>query len=285
MLKKQLNKPFPAIETTKHKIIVSFLFSVSVFALLIVFQPFGLDDITFYKPIYIGGFFVITLLILLIRFFIIPLFFPKYFDADNWTTGKNLFSILVVIIFITILNWIYNSTLGKDITEQYNLFVFILITVSVGFFPTIMYIIFTEKYLSHKHNDIAQNLTNKIKIEQKIETEERINIVSENKNEQINIELNQLICIKSESNYAFVYFYENNKISKQLIRNSLTKLMTQLIIFENIKRCHRSYIVNFNNVEKISGNARNYNLHIKNLDFSVPVSRNFPKTILDKHSN
>jgi len=285
MTKEQLNKPFPAIETTKHKIIISFLFSLFIFVFLITFQPFGLDDIKYYKPIFISGFFVITFLSLLIRFFFVPLFFPKFFDADKWTVGKNLFAIFLVIMIITILNWLYNSTIGKNITEQYNIFSFIFITISVGFFPTILLVVLTEKHLNKKHTIIAQNITNKIKIEPTVDKTEIINIVSENKSEKISIELNKLICLKSDGNYVNVYFYKNGTIKKQLVRNSLTKLMKQLIIFENIKRCHRSYIVNFSNVEKVSGNARNYNLHINNLDFTVPVSRNFPKTILDKHSN
>jgi len=285
MIKEQLDKPFPAIEKKEHKIIASFLFALFVFIFLLIFQPFGLDDIQYYKPIFIAGFFFITLIALLVRFFIAPLFFPKFFEKDKWTIGKNLFSILLVIIVIAILNWLYNSTVGKNITEQYNLLSFLFITISVGFFPTIFLVILTEKYLSKKHDEIAQNITNKIQYEQKNKESRIINIFSENKNEEINIKLDQLICIKSEGNYATIYYYKNEKISKQLIRNSLTKLMEQLIIFENIKRCHRSYIVNFNNIEKISGNARNYNLHISNLDFTVPVSRNFPKTILDKHSN
>ncbi len=284
MINKQLNKPFPFIEKKIHRIIISLIFSISIFAFLLIFQPFGLDDIQFYKPIFISGFFFITLIVLLIRFFIAPIFFPKFFEPDSWTVKKNLFSILLVIIIITILNWLYNSTVGKDITEQYNLFSFLFITISVGFFPTIFLTIFTEKYLSKKHNEIAENITTKIQLEEKIIENKLIKIVSKNKKEEINIELDQLICIKSEGNYASIYFYENNIVKKQLIRNSLTKIKEQLIIFENIERSHRSYIVNFNNVEKISGNARNYNLHIANLDFTIPVSRNFPKNIIDKYS-
>ena len=284
MIKNQLDKPFPLIEKKRHRIFVSLLFSFSVFVFLIIFQPFGLEDIKYYKPIFIAGFFVITLIVLLAHFFITPIIFTNFYNFDKWTVKKELISIFTIIAVISVLNWLYNSTVGKDITEQYNLFIFLLITISVGFFPTILLVILVEKFLSKKHKNIAQNITNKIQNEQKDNTK-TIKILSENQNEEINIKLEQLICIKSEGNYATVYYYKDSKIRKQLIRNSLTKLLEQLIIFENIKRCHRSYIVNFNNVEKISGNARNYNLHIANLDFTVPVSRKFPKTILDKHSN
>ena len=276
-----LNKPFPLIKKTKHKIFVSFFISISIFVILLIFQPFGLDDIQYYKPIFIGGFFVITLFTVIICLFIFPKIFPKLFNEDKWTIKKDIIFILFQILIIAILNWLYNSTVGKDITEQYNIFSFILITISVGFFPTILHVLIKEKILSKKHNKIAQSITNKIQIKNKIIKEQKIKISSENNNEQINLKSDELICIKSEGNYANIYFYVNNKLTKQLLRNSLTKLDKQLIIFENIKRCHRSYIVNFDNVEKVTGNARNYNLHITNLDFTIPVSRNFPKNIIE----
>ena len=67
-----------------------------------------------------------------------------------------------------------------------------------------------------------------------------------------------------------------------LIRNSIKSIEEQLIIFKNIIRCHRSYIVNLDMVSKMSGNARNFNLHIEKLGFKIPVSRSFPKEIFKK---
>ncbi len=284
MIKEQLNKPFPYIEKKTHRIVISLVFSLFIFLFLMIFQPFGLDDIQYYKPVLISGFFFITLIVLLFRFFASPIIFKKFHNPDNWTVKKNLITIFFIHLAIAIFNWIYNFLVGEEIVVQHNLFSFLFITISVGFFPTIILIILSEKYLSKKHNEIAENITNKIQLKEKISENKQIKIVSENKKEHISIELDQLICIKSEGNYASVYFYENENVKKQLIRNSLTKIKEQLIIFENIKRSHRSYIVNFNNVEKISGNARNYNLHIANLDFIIPVSRNFPKNIIDKYS-
>ncbi len=283
-IKAYLNKPFPFIEKTQHKIIASFLFSAFIYTFLIIFQPFGIVNIPYYKPLFILGFFGITFIVLLNGYLIAPYFFRQFFNTDNWTIRKNLIFISIQILIIAILNWLYNSTVGKDVTEQHNLFSFLFITISIGFFPTILLNMFIEKYLSKKHQNIAENLTHTIQSENKSKDIQKINIISENENESMSIELDQLICIKSEGNYVDVYFYKNEKINKQFIRNSLTKLGKQLIIFENIKRCHRSYIVNFSNIEKVSGNARNFNLHIKMLDFTIPVSRSFPKEIITKYN-
>ncbi len=280
MIREILEKPFPAIEKKKHKISISLAFAVSIFVFLIIFQPFGLDDIQYYKTYYILGFFFITLFTMLLCLFALPIIFAKLFDIDNWTVKKDILFMLLQIMIIAIFNWIYNSTIGKDITRQYNIFAFLFITFSVGLFPTILHVLLKEKYLSQKHNKIAENLTVNIQKGKNLNKNTEIEIQSDNKKEKLNIKLDQIICIKSEGNYASVYYYKDEQITKELIRNSLSKIIQQLIIFENIKRCHRSYIVNFDWIEKISGNARNYNLHISNLEFTIPVSRSFPKSII-----
>ncbi len=42
---------------------------------------------------------------------------------------------------------------------------------------------------------------------------------------------------------------------------------------KKVIRCHKSYIVNLNKVNRISGNAKGYKLQIDELDFLIPVSR------------
>ena len=49
---------------------------------------------------------------------------------------------------------------------------------------------------------------------------------------------------------------------------------------KKIIRCHKSYFVNLSKVKTTSGNARALYLHINELDFQIPVSRNFSKEIV-----
>ena len=268
------------VETVKQKLLVSFLFAVFIYIFLIVFQPFGLSEIQFYKPLYVAGFFVITFLVMLVSFFVGPLILKKAFNPDKWTVKKEIYFILWIINLIAIFNWLYNSTVCKEITEQYNLITFLFITISVGIFPTIFFTIYVEKYLLNKHDLISRELTGKIQRTDNESHSEKVNIVSDNNADLLTLNLQDFICVVSEGNYANVFYQDNNEIKKKLIRNSLSKLNDQFVIFETIKRCHRSYIVNLQNVSRVSGNARNYNLHVINLDFTIPVSRNFPKSII-----
>ena len=80
------------------------------------------------------------------------------------------------------------------------------------------------------------------------------------------------------------FFSEENIFKSKLIRNSISNIEEQLIVFKKVKRCHRSYLVNLDKVEKMTGNTRNLNLHISNMNFSIPVSRSFPNEIFNKET-
>ncbi len=275
-----LNRPFPIIETVKQKLLVSFLFAVFIYIFLIVFQPFGLSEIQFYKPLYVAGFFVITFLVMLVSFFVGPLILKKAFNPDKWTVKKEIYFILWIINLIAIFNWLYNSTVGEEISEQYNLLTFLFITIAVGIIPTIFVTFYIEHYLANKHDLISRELTGKIQRTDNESHSGKVKIVSDNNADLLTLNLHDFICVVSEGNYANVFYQDNSEIKKKLIRNSLSKLNEQFIIFDTIMRCHRSYIVNLQNVKRVSGNARNYNLHVNKLDFTIPVSRNFPKSII-----
>jgi len=276
-IKEYLNKPFPFIENKNHRIILSIIFSLFIYLFLLTFQPFGISNIQFYKPIFILGFSSITFLILIISFLLAPLLFKNYFNLEKWTIKKNMMFIIVQIIIISFLNWLYNSTLGEDITVQHSLFTFIFITFAVGFFPTFFFIYFTEKSLADKNKLIASDFTNNIKNREISIQNNPIKLISKNNKETFTIDLDQLICIKSEGNYLKTFYNENNDIVQKIIRNSISKLESQFSEYNNIIRCHRSFIVNIDKVSKMSGNARNLTLHIHKLNFTIPVSRSFPK--------
>jgi hypothetical protein len=277
----KLNRPFPFFESARQRILIPFLFSLFIYIFLMVFQPFGLAAIEYRKPIYVGGFFAITFLVMIFSYYLLPMLFSNTFNPDGWTVRKNILFIFWQILFIGFFNWLYNATVGKGLTEQHNLLAFELSTVAVGIFPIIFVTFYAENYLSRKHELIADDLTHRIRVPDGHTVPGRIRIVSENVKDFIEINLQDFICVQSEGNYVLVYYYQGRNVKRQFIRNSLTTIEGQLKGFDTVKRCHRSYIVNFEQVKRFSGNARNYSLHIDQLDFAIPVSRNFPKEIIE----
>ncbi len=277
------NKPFPLITKTKDILITSFLSSLFIYVFLIVFQPFGIVDIKFYKPIFVFGYSAIVFFITGISFFLTPILYRNV--ADNWTIKKNISLIICQLVLVSILNWFYTATIGKEIVSRdISLFRFVIYTVSIGFIPIILYLLIIEKFLSQKKELESIKITEELnKQRQSIKTNDKI-IVIGNKAEAISIKNSSLLCAKSEGNYCEVYFLNKDKLDKKIIRYPLHKINKETEIFPSIKQVHRSYVVNFNHVNKVTGNARSYNLSIPFLEFTIPVSRNFPKEVLLKQS-
>ena len=273
------NKPFPSIQLPKQKLIISFLFGVFVFVFLAIFKPFEIDDITDYVHLYLAGFGVITSLTMLIAYFLVPLVVPDFFNPDTWNIGKTLLLIIGILSAISFGNWLYNSIFFEGISSQHSLGHFVFITVSVGIFPVIFLIFFIELYLNRANQSLAQSVDEKI--HQLNPESTTLHLKGENKNESLNINVNQLICVKSDGNYVTVYFKEAEGIKKKMIRNTISGMESQFAQLDKVYRCHRSYIVNLESVKSVTGNARNFNLWIDGLDFSIPVSRSFPKSILE----
>ena len=275
-----LNKPYPFITEIKNKFLISFSFGLFIYLFLLIFQPFGIEQIIGNKSIYLLGFGLITTLVLLFNYTVLPILFSKYFDSDKWKIGNEISFILLSILMITILNYLYNSIVGQGFSQQHNLFYFVLFTVSVGFFPVILLVFTTELFLNRKHQKEASEISSKIQLEKeygKTDSGPSIEIISESKSGNFTISESDLVFIKSDDNYCKVYYRENGEIKNQLLRVTLKNIEEQLKPFQEIIRNHRSYIVNKKQILKITGNARAYYLHFDNCKEIIPISRNFRK--------
>jgi len=275
-----LNRPYPFIAEIKNKFLISFSFGFFIYLFLLIFQPFDIDEIIGSKSIYLIGFGIITILVMLFNYSALPAVFPRYFDLDKWKIKNQIAFILLIIAEIAVLNFLYNSYVGYGNPLQHSLIYFVLITVSVGFFPVILLVFTTELFLSKKHQKEASEINSKIQLEKdsgKTDYNPAIEIVSESKSGNFTISENDLVFIKSEDNYCKVYYRTNGDIKNQLLRVTLKNIEEQLKPFKDIIRNHRSYIVNKNQISKITGNARAYYLHFDGCEDLVPISRSFPK--------
>jgi len=279
-----LNRPFPYLASVKDRVFTAFIIAVFVYVFLLLFRPFGISKSDFNIPIFLLGYFVITFLVLLFTFFVLPKVFKNFFDSEKWTVGKLMLLFIVQLSMIAILNWLYTTSFDSEIIRQLNFFSFISFTISVGVFPILFFVLIVERYLFKINQEVVNTLSHSI--DKKEETKSvKLPIVSENKNESFEIDMECLLCIKSAGNYVDVYYLENDKTISKLIRTSLTKLDEYYIEFKNIQRCHRTHIVNLDNISEVTGNARNYNFHIDYLDFIIPVSRSFSKEIISELKN
>jgi two-component system LytT family response regulator len=63
-------------------------------------------------------------------------------------------------------------------------------------------------------------------------------------------------------------------VTKTEIRSTLTALKAELP-YDNIFQCHRSFLVNINNISSAKGNSNGYQLRLGECTDIIPVSRTF----------
>lgn len=281
-IKVWVNKPYYFNPSIKYKYKLCLILGVFLFVFLYIFQPFSLSSFGNYLLSYTLGIGIISTISGLLLMVIFPLLFPKFFDEDSWTLGKNLVFIIGCLFAIGNLLWVhgYYFKLDTNITHI-PYFRFLYYTLLVGLFPIFGYTLVNQNQIQKKLSDKAAEINElKKRFSLKIDVPEVINFSSENNKESIEIELKKLIYITSEGNYASFFILEDNTLKEYILRVTLSKIEDYLKNVKNFIRCHKSYIVNTNYVKHISGNARGYLLTIDCLNFDVPVSRKFSRNSL-----
>ena len=85
-------------------------------------------------------------------------------------------------------------------------------------------------------------------------------------------------------NYVTIYYVDNNKITKYLIRNTL-KNFEQKLHPKNIMRCHRSYMVNFEKVKIMRKEKTGLYLELDiEPKFRLPVSKTYVASVIETFS-
>lgn len=273
-----LNKPHPLISKTTPRLLFSFGIGLFVYIFLNIFNPFDFNSFTkeenlYFKILYTS----ISIIVILTNFFILPLIFSHFFNAKTWKIYKEIFVNLEVYFIIAVLIWMlsdYSSFYNKK--SNFDFLFFLKSVFYVGIIPSGFYIIIELLLYKSKKTAIQENLPNKINNEIDL-----IKIIGENKKEAFELPLNDLIYINSEKNYSSIFYLQNGKIKEKLMRISLHKIENQLTDFNAVFRCHKSYIINTNKIEKIEGNAHGYKLRLKDLkNKKIPVSRKISKKTL-----
>lgn len=271
---KYLQRPYPTLNSLNLKVLISLCFGVFVFLFLSVFQPFGIESISENKYFYSAVFGIITALTAFVSFVSLPLV-NKYLIKDVWKVKHEIVFILLNLLVISLINYSYSTTLSNSDNRIYSMLEFVFMTFSIGIIPVIAYVLVTESFLSNKYR--VQVGGSEFSSTKSVVKNELIKILSTSVKESVEVLEEELFFIKSEENYCAIWYFKDGQLKSKLLRIALSKVEKQLSNFPQFIRCHRSYLVNGHQVDKVTGNARGYSLHLKALNDVIPVSRNFPK--------
>ncbi len=277
---KILRQPYPFGEKTLARIFLQCVGEGAFIAFfLILFQPFGILE--WHNPNknwYLAGYGIITALCGIVLRFGIFKTFSKYHNEASWNVGKEIMSIMILILMIAAGNVVY-SNIVFDLSNGISSFLGMLVAVIIiGIFPAtfgvmLNYIIQLKKFnhpIVVQHQQVSDNQT--------LMVSKKIKLIAENEKDTLELNSENLLYIESADNYSTVFFEKDGKLQKELLRSSLTRLESQ-INSKNVVRCHRSYIVNLDKVGKVTGNAQGYKLHLETPELLVPVARKYSEVV------
>ncbi|WP_161496101.1 LytR/AlgR family response regulator transcription factor [Zobellia sp. OII3] len=245
--------------------IASFLFSY-------LFEPFAINPL----ENKINGFWIV----ILHAFIPIPIAMGYLFllnktvkNTSRWTLGKEFLHLSLILLIIGLVDFLLRDFIytNPDNWSLRYLWEEIRNTFLVGSLVLAVILPLNLERLLYRHlsflkrlptNPSTATISNSIHIDTPIA------------GEQFELNMDKFLFAKVESNYTEIVCSNTNGFEKSLKRLTLKELEQQLNPFSFVFKSHRSYLVNLNSIESISGNAQGYMLRLKNYSESdIPVSR------------
>lgn len=281
-----LRKPYPIFQNYPVVALRMLLVGGFVSSFLIFFQPFNTANVDFpYKIPFLAGYGGIVSFVFGLFWVGIPLLIPQFFIEEKWTVGKQIlhWAIPLTITLLTCylyLNWFFAYSISLS-----GFWYFYRLVFPIALIPIIIATLLDYLYKFKHHAEqalalnqsIEQNIDNQEFIINKIEN---ITFQDERQQDRLVLVLDDFYYVKAANNYVEIYFLEEGKMIRKLLRNSIKNIENQV---DNtvIRRCHRSYLVNLRQVKKVSGNAQGYQLHLNvSEEVSIPMSRGKGKELV-----
>lgn len=268
-----LNKNYPFNGDLKANLQSFVGVSLGVFLFLLFFKPFQIKNPDFdNQHLIIAGFGVITLLLLCILRILIPSIFQNYFSEKNWTYTKELLLNLSFWIFNSVAFSFFARYVGGIRITFHTAIIVVLISLSA----MVIVIVVNQFWVL---NSQIKELTELAGISREFETGQdkdvEIAFESENKSEYFKLTLEQIMLIKSASNYIEVIYKSGDKISKRLIRNTIKNTEEFFSKYPTLVRCHRTCIVNKNYIQKLEKGNEGLKLVLFDYPQEIHVSRQY----------
>ncbi|HKK88499.1 MAG TPA: LytTR family DNA-binding domain-containing protein [Saprospiraceae bacterium] len=278
-----LNKPHPFIFNGYSVLLPSLI----TFLLLLILKPFEFDTFSIFQLLSWSVFFA---LVVGLTVFSCVTVLKKYFRStieDHWTVKREFLLILFVLAAISLVIFGLFLIINPEF-NKFELFQLVVVrTIGIGFFPVLVLVLYEQNHHQKIKRQQAEQLNRELlKREETLPPRnsnptvaEKIVLLAENEKIALQVAPARLCYAKSEGNYVEVFYLQNEKIKKHLIRNSLKSIEEQLSAYDFF-RCHNRFLINLSLVQKVEGNSRNFELVLENIEEKIPVSRSKSKELL-----
>ena len=262
-----LTRKYP-FKQSKHWLRDSIVYGVLVWAILYLLQPFGFSLYPGNKCLVAATFGIVTSCCYALYGWAILKRLPQH--VKPWRIWHDGCTVLGLILFIAICNFLLFSFIFHSPINIGIFLLFLYWTLIIGVIMTAISIgIEYNRSLRERMEALLGNTT---------EEQKDISITIHDTNVRGNdlcIPINSLLYIEAQKNNVSVCYLKDDKPTYIEIHTTLTTVIEELKAYENIFQCHRSFVINVNNITSAKGNSNGYQLRLGNCPQSIPVSRSY----------
>ena len=262
-----LTRKYP-FKRSRHWLRDCVVYGVIIWAILYLLQPFGFGLYPGNKFVMAGIFGIITFICCVVYTLLVFNRLPE--KVKPWRVWHQACAILGLIVFIGICNYLFIACVFQSSVNLQLFLMFMYWTVIIGIFMTV---VTTSIAYNRFLRDKMEALLDNTKEEQK-----DISITIHDTNVRGNdlcIPINSLLYVEAQKNNVSVCYLKDEKPALMEVHTTLSAVIENLKEYENIFQCHRSFIVNVNNITSAHGNSNGYQLTVGPCTNSIPVSRSY----------
>jgi len=260
-----LQRQIHFVASTKRKVLIGFILCVYLNFIIIALEPFNTDQFEAdYRFLILSGFGIMIFCIYIIHSSIENILYFKM--GKVWMVSYEIFTTIIFCVFSGTVLYIYNTLFINQVNCTAEAYWFYLRVTIVYMLPVFLPLML---YLRQKFGErIILRLSNTIILS------------GENKDEILRLEKDELLFIKAVENYVEICFInKNEKVISKTFRQTLSNVSEQLPFLE---KCHRSYLVNTNNIITITGNSQSAKLSFTVGQKEIPLSKTYYKHIKNR---
>lgn len=267
-----LKQPYPFYYRGKELWIIALILFLMSFIFNYFFEPFNVN-LNEHRMNYFWVS-IIHAIVAPIILVLIAAFISFKNSEEKWYVKNEVIFILTLLLLVGIGQFLIRDIIYDNQNNWSSKYLFeeLRNTFMVGFLFIIILIPLNFTRLNAKHIKSANSFNRLNDLSNKNESS-IIEIQTNLKNDVVVLEMDKLLFAKAEGNYIELFLKEEKEIQRLVKRLTMKELETSLSSFNNIIKTHRSYIVNLNHIDRVSGNAQGYKLHLNSYNDSIPVSR------------
>ncbi len=266
-----LNNSFELLDRKKDRFLLVLVILVFSIFFINVFKPWNIgrwySDSSIIQFFRLSSYGIISSLVLLFTQF--PL--RKLLRKSTFSLKSYLLWLLLEVILISL---VYIFLYGNPVGNFVNDFLFSLKYTVLGIFIPYSFALLLIYY--KKHSEEIRQLKNKLATP---DENRLLSFMDEKGNMKFSVLHKDLLYIESTDNYVAVHFLLDKKKQRHLLRNTM-KNVEQELKSNTILRCHRSFIVNTQNVEFLKKNNKKLSLQLRATDKTIPVSEKYSSLLL-----